>query len=969
MLTQNDFKKIGKEVFLEQQNLKIDLSSIKKIYYVEEGSVDIFFEEKKDKTFIRKTFLASIEKDNIFFSFENLTSDLKIFAAVSDNSKIFEISIEDILKNLNSEEFLNSFSNKINSWIVNIYENLIIIFKEEIDTFLFFDKPTKLYSKDQKDIMIDFFLKDKTQIRWIEIKKGSMNFLNEKKMIVKENQIFPMSYKTFFSFKDEILVDVLDTKNVIKNKNFENILNFFHKIILDYLFKQMLIKNKNEKNRIFEKKDLEKHLINKTLVSFFNIFEKKPIEIPIETKDKLFNALKVVGDSLKIHFEISKKIYEKEINNIIYEICENSNVRYRKVTLKNTWYKKESSNFLGFLKEGKKPVAIIKNKKHYEIIDPDIKSKIKITKTTKDLLENETYEFYETFGYENLNGKKILKFCLKNQSKEVFNFIFYSLISIMLAFYIPFANSKIFNIIIPHFEKGLLYQVAFGLFIAAISSALFSFTSSFVILRIQSKIRIRFQVGLFDRFLRLPISFFKNFTKGDLLKRLFEMFEVQRILSSGFISSLFMGIFSFLYFIQMFFYSWQLALINLAFLTVYLFIFIFILKIKIKIDTDVLNEQSKLNGFILQILSGIEKIRLSSSEKILFEKWGSRFSKIRSKTLSSDYLASFLSSINAVFLTLGTFFIFAFAIFLLKTNKFNLGNFIAFNAAFAAFATAMNSLFVTLISYIGMIIPRWKRSKIILTYPLERKKEVLDPGIIKGFLDVENVSFRYEENLPLVLKNVSIKASPGELIAIVGPTNCGKSTLIRLLLNYYKPNSGSIFVDGKNLNDLDITKVRKQLGVVLQGSEVFSGTLEENLIFSKIVPSQEIERVMKITKFDETLKCFPMGLQTYLTDNGKNLSGGQKQQLVLTRALISKPNILILDEATSFFDNSLQKEISENIDKLRITRIVIAHRLDTIKNADRIYLMINGEIVDFGNFDTLYKKNSFFKNLVDMQSL
>jgi ATP-binding cassette subfamily C protein len=967
MLKQNDFAKIGKELFLEQKNLKIDLNNTKKIYYIEDGSVDLFVEEKKDSSFIRKTFLVSVEKGNIFFGFENLTTDLKIFAIASGNSKIFEISIENILKN--SLDFLNLFSTKVDSWIINIYENLILTFKEDIDTFLFFDKPTKLYSKDLKEVMLDFFLKDKNQIRWIEIKKGSINFLNEEKMIIKENQIFPMSYKSFFSFKNEIIVDILDTENVIKNKNFENIFNFFHKTVSEYLFEQILKKIKNEKNRVFEKKELEKYLLNKTYVSFFNIFEKKPLEISIQTKNKLFNALNVIGASLKIHFEFPKKIFEKEINNIIFEICENSNVRYRKVSLKNSWYKKESSNFLGFFKKDKKPIAIIKNKKHYEIIDPDTKSKIKITKISNDLLENEAYEFYETFGYENLNDKKILKFCLKNQSKEIFKFVLYSLLSILLAFYIPFANSIIFNVIIPHFEKNLLYQVAFGLFVAVISSALFSFISSFITLRVQSKIRIRFQVGLFDRFLRLPISFFKNFTKGDLLRRLFEMFEVQRILSSGFISSLFMGIFSFLYFIQMFFYSWQLALINMAFLAVFLFFFIFLLKLKIKIDTEVLNEQSKLNGFILQVLSGIEKIRLSSSEKILFEKWGGKFSKIRSKTLSSDYIASLLSSLNAVFLSLGTFFIFAFAIFLLKTKKFDLGNFIAFNAAFAAFATSMSSFFVTLINYIGMIIPRWKRSKIILTHPLERKKEALEPGIIKGFLDVENLCFRYEENLPLVLKNVSIKASPGELIAIVGATNCGKSTLIKLLLNYYKPDSGSIFIDGKNLDDLDITKVRKQLGVVLQGGEVFSGTIEENLISSKIVTAQEIQRVMKITKFDETLKYFPMGTQTYLTDNGKNLSGGQKQQLLLTRALISKPKILILDEATSFLDNSLQKEICENIDKLRITRIVIAHRLDTIKNADRIYLMINGEVVEDGNFDSLYKKNSFFKNLVDLQTL
>ncbi|MBI5346858.1 MAG: ATP-binding cassette domain-containing protein [Chlamydiae bacterium] len=614
-------------------------------------------------------------------------------------------------------------------------------------------------------------------------------------------------------------------------------------------------------------------------------------------------------------------------------------------------------------------MALIRKRYHYEMFSFDHGRNIKITKKNVENLYNFGYTFYPPFAHDEIiTNKKALHFCFKNLGRDIFNVILFIIGSILVSFFLPFGINLIFNKIIPTFNISLFHQVVLGLFITAISGGIFAFISSFSILRLQSIIRAKFQTALWDRLLRLPLQFFRKFGIGDLQRRAFELFEIQRILSSAFLTSLLFGLFSLMYLFVMFYFSPLLALVGLGTVTLIVSTIIFFLIKKIELDTKVLNELGTFNSFMLQIISGIEKIRFTESETILFSKWSDKYLDIKDKSLKANSYANIMQVLNSALLILGV--IVTFLVGLQLINKtLSLGSFIAFNSAFGAFSMAIYSATYTMINYFGMIIPRWKRSKVILEHKTEIEEGKIDPLILEGFVELDNVCFKYDEESPLVLNQVSLKANPGEFIAIVGPTNSGKSSIFKLLLKHYVPQSGSISIDNKELNDLDIFKLRRQIGTVLQESEIISGTIEDNLFIHDEASYKQALEIMKITEFDEILKTLPLGIKTYIADKGKNFSGGQKQQLLLTRALIRQPKILLLDEATCYLDNKLQKSISSHIEKLKMTRIVISHRLDTIALADRIYIIIKGKIVDVGTFDELIKRNQFFANLVEKQNL
>jgi ABC-type bacteriocin/lantibiotic exporter with double-glycine peptidase domain len=239
---------------------------------------------------------------------------------------------------------------------------------------------------------------------------------------------------------------------------------------------------------------------------------------------------------------------------------------------------------------------------------------------------------------------------------------------------------------------------------------------------------------------------------------------------------------------------------------------------------------------------------------------------------------------------------------------------------------------------------------------------------VSGSIEVNHVSFRYEENTPYVLKDLSLKIKAGEYVAIVGRTGCGKSTLIRLLLGFEKPETGAVYYDRRDLASLDPRSLRKQIGVVIQNGQLFQGDIFSNITISApqltLADAWEAAETAGIA---QDIRDMPMGMQTVISEGQGGVSGGQKQRLMIARAIAPKPRILIFDEATSALDNKTQKQVSDALDRLKSTRIVIAHRLSTIKNCDRILVMDQGAIIEEGTYDELIEKKGTFAELVARQ--
>ncbi|NEQ82144.1 MAG: ATP-binding cassette domain-containing protein, partial [Moorea sp. SIO2I5] len=325
---------------------------------------------------------------------------------------------------------------------------------------------------------------------------------------------------------------------------------------------------------------------------------------------------------------------------------------------------------------------------------------------------------------------------------------------------------------------------------------------------------------------------------------------------------------------------------------------------------------------------------------------------------------------NTILPTLSQMIIFALAVQSITKSQsgqgLSTGTFLAFNTAFGTFITGVTDLSNALINILEIGI-LWERTQPILEATPELDLSKADPGRLSGQLKLDHVSFRYRKDSPLILDNITIQANPGEFIALVGPSGSGKSTIIRLLLGFETSENGTIYYDGQDLSGLDISAVRRQLGVVLQNGRINSGSIFDNIASGALVTMDEAWEAAKMAGFADDIEAMPMGMHTVISEGGTNLSGGQRQRLLIARALVLKPRLLIFDEATSALDNRTQSIVSQSIDELRVTRIVIAHRLSTIRNADRIYVLEAGRVVQQGTFEELLDKEGLFANLMARQ--
>ena len=249
----------------------------------------------------------------------------------------------------------------------------------------------------------------------------------------------------------------------------------------------------------------------------------------------------------------------------------------------------------------------------------------------------------------------------------------------------------------------------------------------------------------------------------------------------------------------------------------------------------------------------------------------------------------------------------------------------------------------------------------------ENKKIITD---LSGAIELNHVSFKYSENGPLVLDDINLKIKPGQYIAIVGKTGCGKSTLMRLLLGFESTKNGAIYYDGQDINSLDLRSLRRHIGAVMQNGKLFQGDIFSNIVISAPwLTLDEAWEAAKLAGIDKDIKEMPMGMHTIISEGSGGVSGGQKQRLMIARVIAPKPSILMFDEATSALDNITQKRISESLDLLKSTRIVIAHRLSTIKNCDRIIVIDKGKIIEDGTFNELMKSKGYFAELVERQQI
>ncbi|MEM9736360.1 MAG: ATP-binding cassette domain-containing protein, partial [Pseudomonadota bacterium] len=529
----------------------------------------------------------------------------------------------------------------------------------------------------------------------------------------------------------------------------------------------------------------------------------------------------------------------------------------------------------------------------------------------------------------------------------------------------PLATGWILSDIVPAGAPGLLMAVGVALVMAALVSTVLSTARGIALARIDGRGGFMLAAALTDRVLRLPPRFFKFHSAGDLNQRLGSVEAMRKLVTSVILSSGMTLVFSLVYLVVLLFYDTRLALLALALVLGY----VAAVAVSRILQMKSLREAAELDGKIANLtyetLEGVAKLRSAAAEHRAMARWAEVYTAERRAAERGARVGNHFGAFADSYQTLTLLALFA-ATALLARDTLPSGIFIGFLAAFGAFQGAFTGFCESLLS-IYAAKPLLDRAKPVLTAEPELTSGLADPGRLSGAIEVSNLAFSYGEGMPEVIGGLSFEVHPGEHLAIVGGSGSGKSTIFRLLLGFETPLRGSITYDGQDLAHLDTTRVRSQIGVVLQASKLFAGSILENIRGASDASLEDCLAAVERAGLARDLEMFPMGIHTPITEGAATLSGGQRQRIMIARALAADPKILFFDEATSALDNATQAVVSATLDSLAATRITIAHRLSTVRNADRIGVLKGGRFVEIGTYDDLIGRGGAFAELARRQ--
>lgn len=530
----------------------------------------------------------------------------------------------------------------------------------------------------------------------------------------------------------------------------------------------------------------------------------------------------------------------------------------------------------------------------------------------------------------------------------------------------PLSTGVIFDHIIPEADRTQLFQIAVIIFVCTLITSLFALVRTMTVLSFSSRTGYALQAAVWDRLLALPVNFFRNYTAGDLAQRSLGISRIQGLMDSTVISTFLNTIFSVGFLLLLFYYSVSLALIGVAISLVFVIVSTLFSWLILKYQKKLIGLEGEISGMIYQFISAISKIRMCGAENRILNNWAEKFYIKKSLSYKSGAISNISIVVNSFLPIIASIIIFAWVIYKTSKGDMSAGSFMAFNTAYISFQGSLLSLSSTFIQILS-ILPVYQRIKPILETKPELNEAQIIPKKLTGRIEINDVSFKYSDDGEEVLKNVSMSVEPGSFVAIVGKSGSGKSTLMRLLLGFEKANKGTVYYDSYDISLLDKKELRRQLGVVLQNSSLVQGSIFDNIVGSLPLTLDDAWEAAKMAGCEKDISEMPMGLHTLITAGGGTISGGQKQRLMIARALVKKPGIIFFDEATSALDNKTQSIVSLTIERLNITRIVIAHRLSTIINADKIYVLDNGSIVQSGTYNELINEEGSFKELATRQ--
>ncbi|MBI1209241.1 MAG: NHLP bacteriocin export ABC transporter permease/ATPase subunit [Azospirillum sp.] len=653
-----------------------------------------------------------------------------------------------------------------------------------------------------------------------------------------------------------------------------------------------------------------------------------------------------------------------EMEQRLFAIADASQFRLRRICLSGRWWEGDCGPLLGYL-DGDRLVALVPRRgRSYRLVDPIGDTATPVEPALAARISPAAYQLYRPFGPGPLRARNVFAFAIRPVRQDLLLLLVVSQLAALLSLAGPFATSVLFDRIVPATAVDELIQVTAGLVASAMGMATFELVRRLTILRLESRMNSDVEAAVWDRLLRLPAAFFRGYGAGDLAMRAGAVSQMRAAVGGTTLSVLIGGVFSATNFIVLLSLSGTMAAAALAIVLVQGSLILAANLAGLRWERKGQDQRGRLLGLVLQLIQGVPKLRVAGAELRAFDQWAHAYVSTRRIQQRNVRTAVALATMNSAAGILGLLAVFAmvgFAVVPLPP-----GAFVAFSTAFGQFLGGTLAIAAVLPKALTAL-PLYERARPILVAAAEDHSRRSDPGRLRGQVEMTAVTFRYAADGPAVLDRVSLAAEPGQFVALVGPSGSGKSTVLRLLAGFEAPESGTILYDGADLARLDLRAVRRQIGFVLQSGQLMAGTIFEAIAGAAAVPLDQVWDAAHAAGLADDIRRLPMGMYTLIGERGGTLSGGQRQRLLIARALVHRPRILMFDEATSALDNQTQAQVARAMERLNATRIVIAHRLSTIRDADRIYVINEGRVVESGRHDELAADGRLFAQLIKRQ--
>ena len=681
---------------------------------------------------------------------------------------------------------------------------------------------------------------------------------------------------------------------------------------------------------------------------------------------------------------LNKETAEKlDALGVLRRLVAKGGMEMRLIRLEKGWEGWDCGVMLGYFGEKKQLAALLpESPSSYKLVTRENMEGVTLTSEMAHSVSGDAFLVYPGLPDRKMGRLDFLRFMARHTWQTDWKAVLLAgLFMGLIPLLTPIVTETMFQDLIPILDRKGLATVTQVVLVAGFTTAALTTVRALAVLRLTAMGNLRGQAALFGRLLKLPPGFFRRFQSGELAERMQGLDRSVMLLTSESVGALLSFACSFWSLGLMCYYSMKLTGMALLVWLAYLAISIFLLYRLTRAQRDMTTASNKTSGILAQIFAGLAKFRTKGSEEQAYHLWGQQFAIELSHNIRARRLKNISTVIAAMQPMLLTLILYYNGLLELATSQSGGGTaaealglgakpmtaatFIAFQSAFTAFNTSLVAI-MPILEGMSVIKPYLDNLLPILEAVPETSEERQEAGVLSGAIEVRNLTFGYVPE-SRVLDDVSFRIAAGEQVAIVGKSGCGKSTLIRLLLGFEMPRQGAVYYDGQDLSELSLPSVRSQMGVVLQNGQLMSGDILHNIIGTNNLTLDDAWEAAEAAGIAEDIRQMPMQMNTIVSEGSTNISGGQRQRILIARALALKPSIIVCDEATSALDNRTQAIVTKSLDKLHATRIIVAHRLSTIRHADRIIVLDKGRIAETGSFQELVDKGGIFASFVKRQ--